>query len=79
MKLRLVVLALLAVAPMSAAEAQSSKPYQISPRDLPRQPSNVAGTTPQTIQRGPSLRERFQDYRARVRDRHERSRARRNR
>jgi hypothetical protein len=77
MKFRLFVLALLAFAPLGAAEAQSWRQYQISPRDLPRQPSNVAGTTPQRIERRPSFGQRFQEYRARLRDRYDRTRERR--
>jgi hypothetical protein len=64
---RYILAATLAVAPVWAA---SSQPQAVDPREVLRSPpSNVAGTTPQQIERRPTLRERAAAARERARAR----------
>jgi hypothetical protein len=62
----------MAAAPVAVVNAQSSQSYRLSPRAIPPQPSNIAGTTPQRIERGPSIRERVSRARDRFRARRSR-------
>jgi hypothetical protein len=68
---RILVLLVIAAVPVTAAEAQVQAPqrYRLT---LPQQPTNIAGTTPQRIERGPSLRERVSRVRERIRARRNR-------
>lgn len=69
---RYILAASLALAPVWAASPQSRP---IDPRDVLRSPpSNVAGTTPERIERRPSLRERAAAARERARARQRRER-----